>query len=88
MKAISILLIGLLFSFASFSQVSKVDSYLLWSDEFDQDGLPSPLRWSFEVGDHGWGNNELQFYKANDLKNARVQGGVLVLEFAQGIYLR
>ena len=80
MKAIFFLLIGLLFSLASFSQVSKVDSNLLWSDEFDQDGLPSALKWSFEVGDHGWGNNELQFYKANDLKNARVQGGVLVLE--------
>jgi len=80
MKAIFFSLIGLLLSFSSFSQGSKVDSNLLWSDEFDQDGLPSALKWGFEIGDHGWGNNELQFYKANDLKNARVQGGVLVLE--------
>jgi hypothetical protein len=80
MKAVFFLLIGLLLSFASFSQVAKLDTNLLWSDEFDQDGLPSPLKWSFEVGDHGWGNNELQFYKANTLKNARVQGGVLLVE--------
>ena len=80
MKAVSFLLIGLLFSSASFSQVAKLDSNLLWSDEFDQDGLPSTLKWSFQVGDHGWGNNELQFYKANALKNARVQGGVLLVE--------
>jgi len=63
MKAVSFLLIGLLFSSASFSQDAKLDSNLLWSDEFDQDGLPSALKWSFEVGDHGWGNNELQFSK-------------------------
>lgn len=80
MKAVYFLLIGLLLSFSSFSQVAKLDSNLLWSDEFDQDGLPSTLKWSFEVGDHGWGNNELQYYKANDLKNARVQGGILLVE--------
>ena len=80
MKAVSLTLLGLLFSFASFSQVSKQDSKLLWSDEFDQEGIPSDKKWSFEVGDHGWGNNELQMYTANKLTNARVQAGVLIVE--------
>jgi len=35
---------------------------LLWADEFDQEGLPNPKNWSYDVGDHGWGNNELQYY--------------------------
>ena len=80
MKAVSLTLLGLLFSFASFSQVSKQDSKLLWSDEFDQEGIHSDKKWSFEVGDHGWGNNELQMYTANKLTNARVQAGVLIVE--------
>lgn len=37
---------------------------LVWSDEFDGPaGTPvDPNVWGFEVGDHGWGNDELQRY--------------------------
>jgi hypothetical protein len=37
---------------------------LVWSDEFDgpAGSPPDASRWSFEVGGHGWGNNEEQFY--------------------------
>ncbi len=35
---------------------------LVWSDEFDEDGLPNASRWRYDVGGHGWGNEELQFY--------------------------
>lgn len=50
----------------------------IWSDEFDVDGPPDPSRWSFDVGvgDHGWGNNELQYYTD---RNARVSNGTLRL---------
>ena len=35
---------------------------LVWSDEFNYDGAPDSDKWNFEIGDSGWGNNELQFY--------------------------
>ncbi len=80
MKVVCLFSICLLFSFSTFSQVSKTEAKLLWSDEFEQEGLPNPAKWSLEVGDHGWGNNELQLYTSGQLKNARVQGGVLLVE--------
>jgi len=45
---------------------------LVWSDEFDYVGPPNPEKWNFQVGDHGWGNNELQMY--TDGANAWVDG--------------
>ncbi|MCR9084795.1 MAG: glycoside hydrolase family 16 protein, partial [Cyclobacteriaceae bacterium] len=53
---------------------------LIWSDEFENPGLPDPAKWTYDVGDHGWGNNELQFYTEKDLKNARVEDGYLIIE--------
>jgi len=47
---------------------------LVWSDEFDGSIL-SAERWIFETGDHGWGNNELQNYVADD--NVEVGDGIL-----------
>jgi hypothetical protein len=37
---------------------------LIWSDEFDVDGIPSTAKWNYDMGtgSSGWGNNELQFY--------------------------
>jgi beta-glucanase (GH16 family) len=37
---------------------------LIWSDEFDAPAAtpPNPAWWKHEVGDHGWGNEELQGY--------------------------
>ncbi|MDR7129430.1 hypothetical protein J2X69_001767 [Algoriphagus sp. 4150] len=29
--------------------------------------------WTYDVGDHGWGNEELEYYSQNDLKNARIE---------------
>lgn len=48
----------------------------VWFDEFDYDGLPDAAKWDYDIGGHGWGNNELQFY-TNDIKNASVGEGVL-----------
>jgi beta-glucanase (GH16 family) len=53
---------------------------LVWADEFDRDGAPDPGRWSYDVGGHGWGNDELQFYTADRRENARVDGGLLIIE--------
>ena len=53
---------------------------LVWSDEFDRDGAPDASHWSYDVGGHGWGDNELQFYTDNRRENARVEGGHLVIE--------
>lgn len=53
---------------------------LIWSDEFEVDGLPNPEKWMYDVGGHGWGNNEEQYYTESRLENARVEGGVLIIE--------
>ena len=50
------------------------DAELIWSDEFDGTSLSSD-NWLFETGAHGWGNNELQDYVAND--NVEVSDGIL-----------
>lgn len=53
---------------------------LVWSDEFDYSGLPDAKKWVAETGGHGWGNNELQYYTAGRLENARVENGILTIE--------
>lgn len=53
---------------------------LVWSDEFNYKGLPDSTKWNYETGGHGWGNNELQYYTAKRLANARVGNGKLVIE--------
>ncbi|MFM7838125.1 MAG: family 16 glycosylhydrolase, partial [Chitinophagaceae bacterium] len=50
---------------------------LVWSDEFDQEGLPDDTKWSYDVGGNGWGNNELQYYTQHRLENARIEKGIL-----------
>lgn len=47
---------------------------LAWSDEFDgpAGSPPDPAIWKPEVGGHGWGNRELQFY--TDGENASLDG--------------
>lgn len=52
---------------------------LVWSDEFDKDGAPNPDKWAYDIGGHGWGNNELQYY-TDRRENSRVENGHLVIE--------
>src|SRR5690554_1781598 len=54
------------------------DYEIVWSDEFDYEGLPDSQKWGYDTGDHGWGNNELQNY-TNDA-NASVKDGILTIE--------
>ncbi len=53
---------------------------LVWADEFDIAGLPDSTRWTYDVGDWGWGNNELQFYTEGKQENARIEDGVLIIQ--------
>lgn len=53
---------------------------LVWSDEFDGTSL-DPSKWEPQIGTGcpnlcGWGNNELQYYRA---ENATVAGGMLTI---------
>jgi beta-glucanase (GH16 family) len=50
---------------------------LVWGDEFEYNGLPDSSRWNYDVGGHGWGNNEKQYYRENSLENAYVEDGIL-----------
>ncbi len=53
---------------------------LVWSDEFDYEGLLDENRWDYDAGGAGWGNGEQQFYTAYDTNTARVEGGKLIIE--------
>lgn len=58
---------------------------LVWSDEFEIDGLPDQTKWNYDIGDGcprvcGWGNNELQYYTEADKRNSRVANGNLIIE--------
>jgi len=53
---------------------------LVWSDEFNYQGLPDSTKWSYDVGGDGWGNNELQYYTDSRSENARVENGYLIIE--------
>lgn len=50
---------------------------LIWADEFDGSAVDDN-NWTFETGDHGWGNNELQDYKAG-ASNTQVANGKLTI---------
>jgi beta-glucanase (GH16 family) len=55
---------------------------VLWSDEFDTGSAPDSAVWSYDLGDNGWGNQELQEYTDNP-ENARVSDGNLVITARQ-----
>lgn len=54
---------------------------LVWSDEFDVDGLPDPSRWDYDTSRNrlGWYNNERQYYARDRAENAIVQDGRLII---------
>ena len=56
------------------------DWELVWMDEFEEDGSPDTTKWTYDFGNWGWGNQELQYYTRNRLKNARCEGGNLIIE--------
>lgn len=61
------------------SGLAQEDTWqLVWSDEFDYEGLPDPEKWSYDTGYIA--NNEKQYYTEARLENARVEGGHLIIE--------
>ena len=61
------------------SQQHEFASKPSWQDEFDYSGKPDPKKWSYNLGDDGWGNNELQNY-TDKIENAKVENGHLIIE--------
>jgi beta-glucanase (GH16 family) len=59
---------------------------LIWQDEFDGEEL-DPSRWEMEIGGHGWGNNEWQFYTDRP-ENVRLEDGFLVIEARDEFFVR
>ena len=59
---------------------------LVWSDEFNIDGLPDVAKWDYDIGGNGWGNNELQYYTKRP-DNAYITKGNLVIETKLEPYL-
>ena len=62
--------------------LKRPDSYrLVWSDEFDKNGLPNPANWIHDSNRNklGWYNNELQYYSAPRVENAVVKNGILII---------
>lgn len=58
----------------------------LWSDEFNNDGAPDGLKWGYDTGSGGWGNNEAQYYTSRP-ENVIVSGGTLKIKTIKENYL-
>ncbi len=67
----------------SHSTASPPQGYsLVWSDEFDVDGLPDPSKWNYDTYRNldGWWNSEEQYYSHSRAENARIENGQLIIE--------
>ena len=58
---------------------------LIWSDEFDTPEIDLN-NWKFEIGGHGWGNNESEFYTDRP-ENAFINDGNLVIQAMEEDYM-
>jgi beta-glucanase (GH16 family) len=80
-RLISCIYAALLVSCLAFTscgqEQSSAGAKLIWSDEFNYNGLPDSSKWAYDVGGHGWGNNEKQFYLERSLENSFVENGTL-----------
>ncbi len=63
------------------SKSTKTDNdyQLVWSDEFNYNGIPDTSKWDYDTegNESGWGNNEAEFYTKARIENARVENGTL-----------
>ena len=62
----------------TFTSAMSQEYQLVWADEFNSNGKPDPVFWSFEEGFKR--NHELQWYQSG---NAHCKDGVLVIEAKQ-----
>jgi beta-glucanase (GH16 family) len=64
-------------SYYGYTSAQTYSGYsLVWSDEFSGTSLDQDS-WTFETGNSGWGNNELQYYRP---ENTCVREGLLIIE--------
>jgi len=61
--------------------VNPPNPSLVWSDEFNSEGVPDGTKWNYDLGNGsgGWGNQELEYYTSRP-ENIIVQGGVLKIK--------
>lgn len=79
MRLICLFIIAFCFTTCSNSKKITAPSgwKLSWNDEFNYKGLPDSTKWNYDIGGHGWGNNELQYYTRASGKNVEVSNGSL-----------
>jgi beta-glucanase (GH16 family) len=85
MKTITILLFGFVLLFCSNKNAvlqpypggSGKYTQLVWSDEFDGQGLPDDSKWGYEKGYVR--NREMQYYTEKRLENVRMENGYLII---------
>lgn len=63
---------------SSVPRLPAADWQMIWSEEFNANGLPDKSKWTYENGFVR--NNELQYYTKDRKENARVENGCLVIE--------
>ncbi|MGQ7869764.1 glycoside hydrolase family 16 protein [Sunxiuqinia sp. sy24] len=74
------------------TKTNREDAYsdyeLVWSDEFDYEGLPDSSKWSYDTegNEWGWGNDEEQYYTRRRLANSEVKNGKLHITAINEIY--
>lgn len=52
---------------------------IVWADEFEGPTVDTN-KWTYDAGNWGWGNNELQYYTSGREENARIENGNLIIE--------
>ncbi len=62
------------------------DYRLVWSDEFNGNGLPDPQKWVYdtEANKTGRYNNEKQYYAVKRIETTKVENGKLVTARGKG----
>ncbi len=61
-------------------QNTEGDSWeIVWADEFEGETIDTS-KWTYDIGNWGWGNAELQYYTDSRKKNARIENGNLIIE--------
>lgn len=80
MKRLLMMLIVMLLAGAAHAADAK-NWKLVWSDEFTSGALDR-AKWDFQLGGHGWGNNELEYY-TDRTDNAYVKDGMLHIRAAK-----
>ena len=63
---------------------SNGQAKILWSDEFDGSTSLS-TNWKYDIGGHGWGNHEWQYYTDRSV-NSRIENGNLIIDARKEAY--